>query len=111
MEVKSFGIHTVLIEPGDFNTGFTNNRIKTKKSQSNSIYSDRFKRALQVMEEDERDGSKPIKVAVLVNHIINHPSPRPRYMVGPILEHIAVHLRKIIPSKLFEWIIMKSYKI
>ena len=59
MEIKSFGIHTVLIEPGDFNTGFTINRIKTKKSQISSIYSDRFKRALHIMKEDERNGSKP----------------------------------------------------
>lgn len=110
MEVKSFGIHVVLIEPGDFNTDFTINRIKTQKSQIGSIYSDHFKKALHVMEEDERNGSKPDKVAVLVDYIINHRSPRPRYMVGPILQQIAVHLKKIIPSQLFEWIIMKSYK-
>lgn len=111
MEVKPFGIHIVLIEPGDFNTGFTDNRIKTKQSQVNSIYSDRFKRALHVMEEDERNGSKPGKIAVLVDYIINHTSPRSRYMVGPILERFAVHLRKFMPSRLFEWIIMKNYKI
>jgi len=111
MEVKSFGIHTVLIEPGDFNTGFTDNRIKTEQSRINSIYSDRFKRALHVMEEDERNGSKPNKIAVLVDYIINHPSPRPRYTAGPILEQIAAHLRKFIPSRLFERIIMKSYKV
>lgn len=75
------------------------------------VYSDRFKRALHGMEEDERNGSKPGKVAVLVDYIINHPSPRPRYMLGPILQQIAVHLRKFIPSQLFEWIIMKSYKM
>ena len=111
MEVKPFGIHIVLIEPGDFSTDFTIHRIKTKKSQIDSIYSDRFKRALHVIEEDERNGSKPGKVAELVDYIINHPSPRPRYMVGPILQQIAVHLRKFIPSQIFEWIIMKSYKI
>lgn len=41
------------------------------------VYSDRFKRALQRMEEDERNGSKPGKVAVLVDYIINHPIPTP----------------------------------
>jgi len=111
MEVKPFGIHIVLIEPGDFNTDFTINRVKTKKSKMDSIYSDRFKRALHVMEEEERNGSKPGKIALLINYIINHPSPRTRYMVGPRLQQIAVHLRKFIPSPLFEWIIMKSYKI
>ncbi|MTI30278.1 SDR family oxidoreductase [Xanthovirga aplysinae] len=111
MEVKPFGIHTVLIEPGDFNTGFTENRILTKSSQSNSPYSKRFKSGLQSSEEDELKGSDPKKIAELLDYIINHPSPRPQYRVGPILERFAVHLRKYIPSKLFEKIIMKNYNV
>ena len=111
MEVKPFGIHVVIIEPGDFNTGFTKSRIKTKQSQINPIYSERFKKALHTMEEDEIKGSDSRKIAVLVDYIINHSSPRLRYMVGPVLERFAVHLRKFIPSKLFERIIMKNYNV
>ncbi len=112
MEVKPFGIHVALIEPGDFDTGFIGNRINAKQSQISSIYSDRFKRAMHVqMENSERSASKPSKIAVLVDRIISHPSPRPRYTVGPILERFAVHLKKFIPSQVFEWIIMKNYKI
>jgi len=111
MEVKPFGIRTILIEPGDFNTGFTANRIKTKNSQVNSVYSHFFTRAIEVMEADEKTGEKPHKIALLVDHIINHPSPKPRYMVGPILQRIAAHLRKVLPQRLFEWLIMKNYKL
>ena len=111
MEVKPFGIHTVLIEPGDFSTGFTGNRIKTKRSQISSVYSHRFKKGLESSEEDELKGSDPKEIAVLVDYIINHPAPRFQYRVGPILERFAVHLRKFIPSKLFEKIIMKNYKV
>ncbi len=111
MEVKPFGIHMVLIEPGDFNTEFTANRIKTKQSQDNSIYSERFKRALNIIEEDEKNGSKPDKIVLLIERIINNPSPRLRYMTGPLVQRIAVHLKKFLPARFFEWIITKSYKI
>lgn len=111
MELKPFGIHTVLIEPGDFNTGFTDARIKTQRSQTNPLYQRAFNSALQVMEQDEINGAKPDKIATLIEYIISHPSPRPRYMVGPLLQKFAVHLRKVMPSRLFELIIMKTYKI
>lgn len=111
MEVKPFGIHVVIIEPGDFNTGFTNSRIKTKKSQINPIYSKRFKKSMHIIEKDEIKGSDLRKVAVLLEYIINHSSPCLHYMVGPVLQRFAVHLRKFIPSKLFERIIMKNYNI
>jgi len=111
MEVKPYGVHAVLIEPGDFNTGFTDNRINTKQSQSNPIYKKRFNKAVQIMAEDEKKGHNPKSIAVLMEKIINNPSPRPRYMIGPGLELFAVHLRKFIPSKFFEWIIMKNYNV
>ncbi len=111
MEVKSFGIHSVLIEPGDFNTGFTDNRIKTHQSQENTRYQASFNAALGVMEKDETNGAKPDEIAVLVDHIIGHPHPRPRYTVGSAVQKFAVTLKKLIPSRLFEAIIMKTYKI
>ncbi len=111
MELKPYGIHSVLIEPGDFNTGFTDNRIMTKHSQTNQDYKERFNKALQTMVEDERNGQNSKSIAVLVEKIINNPSPRLRYMIGPKLELLAVHLRKIMPSKMFEWSIMKYYKV
>ncbi len=86
-------------------------RIKTKQSQTNQDYKERCNKAVQTMIEDERNGHKPKSIAVLVEKIINNPSPRLRYMIGPRLELLAVRLRKIMPSKLFEWIIMKYYKV
>jgi len=111
MEAKPFGVDCVLVEPGDFSTGFTDNRIKTEQSQAGSPYFDRFNAALQVMEEDERNGASPMELARLVKMIIEHPSPRSRYTVGPLMQKVGVHLKKLIPSRWFEKIIMSTYKI
>jgi NAD(P)-dependent dehydrogenase (short-subunit alcohol dehydrogenase family) len=78
MEVKPWGVHVVLIQPGDFHTGFTRNRIKTTASSQNPAYAASFSRALAVMEKDERQRPPPEKIAHLVERIITHPAPRLR---------------------------------
>jgi len=110
-EVRPYGIRVVLIEPGDFRTGFTANRRKTHAAQGETIYRERFAKALGVMESDETHGATPEKVGYLLERIITTRSPRLRYMVGPVSEKIAVGLKKVMPSRLFEWAIMKYYKV
>ena len=111
MEVKPFGVKVVLVQPGDFNTGFTDSRIIAQQAQTDSDYSTRFKNALEVMENDERNGDKPAKIATLIYKIINRSSPKSRYMAGPWLQRTGVRLKRVLPSKWFEQIIMKTYKI
>src|ERR1035438_4809167 len=53
LEVSPFGVHVVLIEPGDHRTGLTDNRRSTAESQSNPAYRSRFPRALERMAADE----------------------------------------------------------
>jgi NAD(P)-dependent dehydrogenase (short-subunit alcohol dehydrogenase family) len=111
MEVKPWGIHVVLIEPGDFRTGFTRNRMKTAAAESNPDYAAVFKRTLAVMEEDERNGPAPAKVAVLLERIITHPAPRLRYTVGPLPQRLAALLKRVLPGRLFERLVMSAYKL
>jgi NAD(P)-dependent dehydrogenase (short-subunit alcohol dehydrogenase family) len=110
-EVKPFGIHVVLVEPGDLNTNFTACRQKTARCQENPAYEQEFRRALAVMEHDEQQGGSPDKVARLIEHIIRTPSPRLRYSVGPLAEKAAVLLKKVVPSRLFERGLMAYYKL
>jgi NAD(P)-dependent dehydrogenase (short-subunit alcohol dehydrogenase family) len=111
MEVKRFGIKVVLIEPGDFNTGFTQNRKKTVGAQKSKIYSDQFHPALSVMEKDEMNGLSPDKVALLLEKIINQPKPKLRYTSGKLEQRIAPFVKKVLPASLFEGAIMNNYKI
>ncbi|GAI58108.1 unnamed protein product, partial [marine sediment metagenome] len=51
MELSPFGIKVVLVEPGDFNTPFTENREIVESAKSSSVYSERFKKALKAQEK------------------------------------------------------------
>ena len=111
MEVQPFGIKVVLIEPGDFRTGFTANRRMTRATPAGAVYAERSARAIAVMEADEKKGNSPEQVALLLEKIITTPAPRLRYMVGPPVEMFAVWLKKVLPAAWFERGVMKYYRL
>ena len=51
MEISEFGINVVLVEPGNYNTQFTQNRQRAFAVE-NSIYKSAFNKALQIIEND-----------------------------------------------------------
>ena len=111
MEVKPFGIQVVLIEPGDFKTEFTRNRVMAEQARKNPVYQDMFKRALGVMENDEQNGPPPADLALLLEKILQTPSPALRYPAGKMPSRLAVKLKTVLPEKAYEWLVMKTYKL
>lgn len=111
MEVRRFGIHIILIEPGDCNTEITKNRIYTLKSQQESVYSRTFANVMKIVRHNEMHGCSPKRIANLLEHIINHPSPKLRYKIGGRFELAATVVKKFIPSKIFESLALMRYKM
>ena len=111
MEVRRLGIRVVLVEPGDLRTGFTAARKRAAECQANPAYQACFDSAMQVIEHDETHGAPPEQVARLVERIIRSRSPRLRYVVGPFYETLSVVAKKVLPARLFEWIIGKYYRV
>lgn len=110
-EVRPFGICVVLVEPGDFATGFTAGRRRTRGSQENPAYRECFERALGIMEADERRGGSPEQIAWLVERIVQTRSPRLRYTVGPAIQRLEAALKIRAPWQLYEWAVAAYYKL
>ncbi len=111
MEVHPFGIRVVLIEPGDFKTDFPANRKNSIASQQSDVYRASLERCVGVMKEEEQQGKVPYPVAKLVERIIDTPSPRLRYTVGPFGERLGPKLKSVLPYRLYELLFMKHYKL
>jgi len=111
IEVKPFGIHVVLIEPGDFKTSITKNRIKLAMSGKNSAYAEQYHTALTLMENEEKNGQPPEKLAVLLKKIITHPSPKVRYTIGKLEQRFSTIYKRLVPSAMYERSFMKYYKL
>ena len=110
-EARPYGIRVVLIEPGDIHTNITLNRRTAARARKNSPYLEKFKRAIEVVESDEISGPSPERIAILLERIINTRTPRLRYLTGSAFQKLAVSFKKIFPYTLFEWLLMKYYKL
>ncbi len=108
-EARPFGVRVVLVAPGDFRTGFTDRRERV--AADSPVYRDRMRASVAVMERDERGGADPALAARLVERIARARSPRLRYVVGPPFAHIVALLKRLLPARLFEWGLMKYYRI
>lgn len=112
MELKGSGIRSTLVNPGDFQTEFTARRQKIERSQQpDSPYYEQFKKSIAQIERDENGGQKPIMIAKLMEKLINRKSPAVRYLTGAFEQKLAVFIKRILPSKLFEKILSSHYQI
>ncbi|RPH48493.1 MAG: SDR family oxidoreductase [Desulfobacteraceae bacterium] len=109
IELLPFGIRVVLIEPGDFKTGFTANRKMTAESKVKETYLEKFSKAISIMEQDESNGPPPVKIAELIARIMDDPAPRLRYTAGKLSQILPVKLRNFLPHRLSEYLLMKYY--
>lgn len=108
MELKGSGIKVTAVRPGDCCTDFTNRRRNLPTSK---IYEGTFRRVLEVVEKNEREGMKPEKIATLIEKIIKTSDPKASYVVGSFTERFALLLEKILPPSYFERLLMGFYKM
>jgi NAD(P)-dependent dehydrogenase (short-subunit alcohol dehydrogenase family) len=111
MEVARFGIKVVLVEPGDYKTGFTSGRKVGCASQNDCPYNPQFINSLKKMEESELKGPEPAPIARLVARIIETPSPKLRYAVAPPPQNLLPPLKRLLPWSIIEKIIASNYGI
>ena len=110
-ELHGSGVAVVLVEPGDFRTGFTDSRKLARAAGPDSPYHAQFERTLAVFIADEQRGPDPGDVARVVDHALSVRRPRLRYVVGMPLQRWSIALKKLLPWRLFAWVLRKIYRI
>ena len=96
MEVKGLGIDVVVIEPGDFATGFTGARRKSLAGDD--AYGGRIARSVARMEKDETNGAPPEAVAKLIARAAEKKHPAPMYACGLIYKAFLL-IARLIPER------------
>jgi len=110
MEVREHGIKVVVIEPGDFSTGFTAKRSKVDSMEAISAYP-AYRRSMGSAEHDEMSGLTPDYLASKIVRIIAKRNPRCRYMIATPIQKSSVFLKKVMPDMLFSKMIGWFYKL
>lgn len=110
MEVKQFGIDVVNVSPGDFATNIAAGRYHTPVFE-NSAYKKSYQENLDLMNTHVNAGMNPLAMAKKVHQIINTKNPKIHYKVGNFMEKFSIVLKRILPDKVYEKLLMNHYKL
>ena len=110
LEVRQFGIHVTVINPGDFFTGFTAARSKNLPPEALTTYPC-YANSMASIESDERSGLQPDYLARRISRIVLKRHPRNRYIIATTVQKASVLLKAILPVKWYDRILASYYKL
>jgi len=110
IEVRKHGIQVILIEPGDFSTGFTSARIKQVSDEAAAAYPS-LHRSVSSFEKDERTGLKPEFLARKIAKIIRRKHPKFRYVIATFIQKLSIPLKRILPARAFVRVLSLFYNV
>jgi short-subunit dehydrogenase len=110
MEVKNLGIDVVNVAPGDFATNIAAGRYHTPVLQ-NSAYKDTYQKSLDLMDAHVDGGMNPIEMAKIVYKIINTKKPKLHYKASGFLGKFSIVLKRILPDRMYQKLLMNHYEL
>ncbi|MGD9938265.1 MAG: SDR family oxidoreductase [Clostridia bacterium] len=110
LELINSGIRIALIEPGSVRTGFNPNFAYFAGS-SDDVHAKNSANVLRVIAGRAREGINPILIARLVHRLMSRKELRARYSAGLFHQKLALWLKTLFPSRVYENILLKYFKI
>ncbi|WP_341217202.1 SDR family oxidoreductase [uncultured Wocania sp.] len=110
MELKSFNINMTNVAPGDFATNIAAGRYHAPLLNE-SPYKKPYGNTLKLMNEHVNSGSNPNMMAKAILKIINSKTPKGHYKVGDFMQKFSIVLKRILPDKVYEKLLMNHYKL
>ena len=110
LELRSFGVKVVVIEPGDFATNFTSQRKSVADPEAYNVYKT-YSDSLSSIEHDENSGLKPDFLAGKISKIVKSGNPKYHYIISTFEQRLSVTLKAILPPSWFAGILSSYYKL
>jgi len=110
MELKGFNINMTNVAPGDFATNIAAGRYHAPVLE-NSPYKATYGDTLRMMDDHVDSGSDPKQMAEAIYKIIETKHPKIHYKVGAFMQKFSIVLKRILPDKVYEKLLMNHYKL
>lgn len=110
IEVKPFGINIVNIAPGEFATDIASHRYHAPLLED-SVYKTAYENTLAMMNSHMHSGEDPNDFAKEVYHIIENKNPKLHYKIGAFMQKFSIVLKRILPDRIYESMLMNHYKL
>lgn len=109
MEVKPFNIEITNVAPGEFATNIASHRYHVPVSED-SPYAV-YPRTVDLINSQVGGGDNPVQMGEAIYRIIHSSKPNAHYKVGPLLSKFSIVLKRILPDKTYEKMLMRHYKL
>ena len=110
MELKRYNVKLTNIAPGDFATNIAAGRYHAPVIEG-SPYEKAYSNTLKLMNEHVDMGKDPSIMAKAILEIIQKEDPKIHYKVGEPLQKFSIVLKRILPDKIYENLLLKHYKL
>lgn len=110
LELRRSGVDVVVVEPGDFSTGFTAMRKSVDVAEVEEAYPS-YGKSLVGIEADERNGLKPEVLARKICRIVAKRHPASSYVVASPLQRLSVFAKWLLPARLFQRVLSLYYGV
>ena len=110
MELKDFNIQMTNVAPGDFATNIASGRYHAP-ILDNSPYKEPYGNTLKLMDSHVDSGKDPLLMAKAIYKVINTPNPKVHYKVGEFMQKFSIVLKRILPDKVYEKLLLNHYKL
>jgi len=110
MEIKGFNINMTNVAPGDFATNIAAGRYHAPVLDD-SPYRKSYDNTLKLMNDHVDSGQDPLLMAKAIYSVINTRNPKVHYKVGEFMQKFSIVLKRILPDKVYEKLLMNHYKL
>lgn len=110
LEIKDFNIQITNIAPGDFATNIAAGRFHAP-AKEDSPYKEKYESVLKAIDEDVNEANDPIAVAEMVYKVIKTKQPKIHYKVGAFKQKFSIVLKRLLPDKVYEKMLINHYKL
>ena len=110
MELREFNVQMVNVAPGDFATNIAAGRYHVPVFED-SPYKKAYSNTLELMNQHVDAGNDPKEMAEAIYRILQTPDPKGHYRVGEKMQKFSIVLKRILPDKVYERLLLKHYKL
>jgi len=110
MELRQFGVRMCSLAPGDYATKIASGRFHCPIRQD-SPYLEAYGRSLELIDRHVGEAEPPDAVGRKVLQILKKSRPSVHYTVGSPLQRFSLTLKRLLPDKLYERLLLNHYKL
>ncbi len=110
MELKQFNIEMTNVAPGDFATNIAAGRFHAPVIKG-SPYEKAYGKSLALMDAHVDEGSDPQDMANAILKVLETKKPKVHYKVGAFMQKFSIVLKRVLPDKMYEKLLMNHYEL